>query len=181
MYHHVGWPYQMVYYVPMVHYGMPQYQWNPGLTAGYDQSSNVVGTTRDYGGNPYVVNIHEAAEKNNTFRTALWTGKHLQLTLMSLMPGESIGLELHPEVDQFLRVEEGVGIVQMGPTQDQLTFQKYVQDDSAIFVPAGTWHNVTNIGHVPLKLYSIYAPPNHPKGTVHPTKADAMAAGHDHH
>lgn len=181
MYYSYGWPYQMVYYTPMVYYGMPQYQWHAGNIPGYEQSTNFTGMMSDYGGNPYVVDIHEAAEQNNTFRTALWTGENLQLTLMSLMPGESIGLEMHPDVDQFLRVEQGLGIVQMGKNQVELSFQEYVKDDSAIFIPAGTWHNLTNIGHIPLKLYSIYAPPNHPKGTVHPTKADAMAAEHEHH
>ncbi|SOC24044.1 mannose-6-phosphate isomerase-like protein (cupin superfamily) [Ureibacillus xyleni] len=181
MYYPNGWPYQNAYYAPMVQYGMPRYQWNPGYAPGYEQSSNVAGMMRDYGGNPYVVDMNEVTVQNNNFRTALWTGKNLQLTLMSLMPGESIGLEMHPDVDQFLRVEQGLGITQMGRNREQLTFQQYVEDDSAIFIPAGTWHNLTNIGNIPLKLYSIYAPPNHPKGTVHPTKADAMAAEQENH
>ncbi|WP_338448832.1 cupin domain-containing protein [Niallia oryzisoli] len=130
----------------------------------------------DHGPNPYVVNINQAAKQNNTFRTALWTGTHFQVTLMSLNPGEDIGLEIHPEVDQFLRIEQGQGIVQMGKRKDRLNFKRNVYDDFAIVVPAGTWHNVTNTGTVPLKLYSIYAPPNHPFGTVHNTKADAAAA-----
>ncbi|MBO1911162.1 cupin domain-containing protein, partial [Microvirga sp. 3-52] len=98
------------------------------------------------------------------------------LTLMSINVGEDIGLEMHDDVDQFLRVEQGQGIVQMGKSKDNLSFVRNIQDDSAIFLPAGTWHNVMNTGHVPLKLYSIYAPPNHPFGTVHATRADAMAA-----
>ncbi len=130
---------------------------------------------RDYGPNPFVININEASKQNNTYRTALWTGNHLQVTLMSLNPGEDIGLEMHPNVDQFLRIEQGQGITEMGKNKDQLNFQRNVSDDSAIFIPAGTWHNLTNTGNIPLKLYSIYAPPNHPFGTVHPTKADAMA------
>jgi mannose-6-phosphate isomerase-like protein (cupin superfamily) len=129
----------------------------------------------DYGPNPFVTNINEAKKQNNTYRTALWTGNHLQVTLMSLNPGEDIGLEIHPDVDQFLRIEQGQGITQMGKSKDNLNFQRNVYDDSAIVVPAGTWHNLTNTGNMPLKLYSIYAPPNHPFGTVHPTKADAMA------
>ena len=131
---------------------------------------------KDYGPKPFVVNINEATKQNNTYRTALWTGKHLQVTLMSLNVGEDIGLEMHPNVDQFLRIEQGQGIVQMGKRKDHLNFQRNVYDDSAIMIPAGTWHNVTNTGNIPLKLYSIYAPPNHPFGTVHVTKADAMAA-----
>ncbi|MDQ0415198.1 cupin domain-containing protein [Mesobacillus stamsii] len=130
----------------------------------------------DYGPNPYVVNINEATKQNNTYRTALWTGPHLQVTLMSIPVGGDIGLEMHPNVDQFLRIEQGQGIVQMGKSKKNLTFQSPVSDDFAIMVPARTWHNVTNTGNTPLKLYSIYAPPNHPFGTVHRTKADAMAA-----
>ncbi|WP_046180262.1 cupin domain-containing protein [Domibacillus tundrae] len=133
----------------------------------------------DYGPKPFVVNINEATKQNNTYRTALWTGTHLQVTLMSLNVGEDIGLEMHPNVDQFLRIEQGQGIVQMGKSKDNLNFERNVYDDSAIMVPAGTWHNLTNTGNVPLKLYSIYAPPNHPFGTVHVTKADALAAEED--
>nr|WP_244094273.1 cupin domain-containing protein [Jeotgalibacillus salarius] len=131
---------------------------------------------RDQGPHPFVTNINEDTLQNHSFRRALWTGDYLQLTLMSLMPGECIGLESHPNLDQFLRVEKGQGIVQMGERKDHLDFVRYVCDDSAIIIPAGTWHNLTNTGCVPLKLYSIYAPPNHPFGTVHETKADAIAA-----
>lgn len=133
---------------------------------------------RDFGGKPFAINIDEAANQNNTFRTALWTGKHLQVTLMSIGVGEDVGLEVHPNVDQFLRLEAGEGLVQMGPEQHQLTFQRYVTDDDAIMVPAGTWHNLTNIGNEPIKLYSIYAPPEHPFGTIHRTKADDAGYGH---
>lgn len=131
---------------------------------------------KDYGAKPFVVNISDATEQNNTFRTALWTGNHLQLTLMSIKVGEEIGLENHPNLDQFLRIEEGQGIVKMGDRKDRLDFQRRVYDDFAIIIPAGKWHNVINTGNKPLKLYSIYAPPQHPKGTVHETKADAEAA-----
>lgn len=134
---------------------------------------------RDYGKRPFVVNIDEATKQNRTFRTALWTGQHLQVTLMSINVGEDIGLERHPNVDQFLRVEEGQGIVQMGDRRERLDYRARISDDSAIMVPAGKWHNIKNTGNRPLKLYSIYAPPEHPFGTVHRTKADAMAAeGH---
>lgn len=131
---------------------------------------------KDYGKNPFVINIEEAAEQNDTFRTAIWTGDHLQVTVMSINVGEDIGLEVHPTVDQFLRIEEGQGIVQMGNTSDNVTFSQNVYEDYAIMVPAGTWHNLTNTGNKPLKLYTLYAPPEHPFGTVHKTKADAMAA-----
>lgn len=141
-----------------------------------DNGNNMVLT--DHGPEPFVINIDHATKQNNTFRTALWTGNHLQLTLMSINPGEDIGLEIHPNIDQFLRVEQGKGIVRMGKNRDNLDFERRVGDGWAIFVPAGTWHNVINTGHFPLKLYSIYAPPQHPKGTVHQTKADATTSGH---
>lgn len=131
---------------------------------------------RDYGPIPIVVNIEQATTENDTFRTALWTGKHLQLTLMSIDVKDDIGLEMHPDVDQFIRIEQGRGLVKIGDRKDNLTFQKEVGPSDAIVIPAGTWHNVINIGNTPLKVYSIYAPPRHPWGTVQKTKADAMAA-----
>ncbi|WP_175991644.1 cupin domain-containing protein [Bacillus sp. Marseille-Q1617] len=139
------------------------------------------GNRMDYGPEPFTIDIEEATVSNNTFRTALWTGEHLQVTLMSIGVGEDIGLENHPELDQFLRIEQGQGVVQMGNDPNNLTFQRNVEDDYAIVIPAGTWHNLTNTGNEPLKLYSIYAPPQHPKGTVHKTKADAMAAEEAEH
>jgi len=133
----------------------------------------------DHGGQPYVVNINAATMQNQNFRTTLWTGNNLQCTLMTILPGESVGLEVHPHTDQFLRVEGGQGLVQMGPSKNNLSFRQTAFEDSAIFVPAGAWHNLTNIGHTPIKLYSIYAPPQHPFGTVHPTKAIAeLEEGH---
>jgi mannose-6-phosphate isomerase-like protein (cupin superfamily) len=133
---------------------------------------------KDYGPRPFVINIEKAAKQNTAFRTALWTGKHLQLTLMSIKPGEDIGVENHPDLDQFLRVEQGRGLVKMGFRRDDMSMQAVVSDNDAILIPAGTWHNLINTGGAPLKLYSIYAPPQHPKGTVHQTRADAMAAEH---
>jgi len=128
------------------------------------------GYTTDFGPKPFVVDIEKATISNNNFRTALWTGKNLQCTVMSINPNDDIGLEQHNHVDQFLRIESGVGLVQMGDAKENLYFTQPVFENSAIFVPAGFWHNVTNTGNAPLKLYSIYAPPNHPAGTVHPTK-----------
>lgn len=129
---------------------------------------------RDYGPEPFVVNIEEATLQNNTFRTALWTGNHLQLTLMSIHVGDDIGLEMHPDTDQFLRIEQGQGLVMMGDNKNNLYFQRRVYDNYVILIPAGKWHNVINTGCTPLKLYSIYAPPQHPHGTVHKTKKDAQ-------
>jgi mannose-6-phosphate isomerase-like protein (cupin superfamily) len=127
-----------------------------------------------------VANIEEETTTNRTFRTALWTGKHSQVTVMSLRPGDEIGLEVHTEVDQFFRLEEGRARVEVGTAQDDLSEIHEVKDDWAFIVPAGTWHNVINTGDTDLKLYTIYSPPNHPPGTVHATKADADAAEQKH-
>jgi len=124
-----------------------------------------------------VVNIDQAARQNNTFRTALWTGEHFQVTLMSIGVGEDIGMEVHPNTDQFIRVEQGQGLVQMGDSRDRIDFQQMVYDDYAIMIPAGKWHNLINTGSTPLKVYVIYAPPEHPFGTIHPTKASAQENG----
>lgn len=130
----------------------------------------------DYGPKPLAINIENVTERNRNYRTTLWTGNHLQVTLMSINVGEDIGLEIHPDVDQFIRIEQGQGLVLMGDRKDNLDFQERVNDDYAIIIPAGKWHNLVNTGREPLKLYSIYAPPEHPHGTVHETKADALAA-----
>ncbi|QIW22291.1 cupin domain-containing protein [Bacillus thuringiensis] len=180
------YPYQYIYYVnvpiPMYNYERQSVYWtfpNEIEHANrYNSFRSPNGDRRisltDYGPKPFVVNINEATKQNNTYRTALWTGTHLQVTLMSLNVGEDIGLEMHSNVDQFLRIEQGQGIIQMGKSKDYLNFKRNVYDDYAIMIPAGTWHNLTNTGNIPLKLYSIYAPPNHPFGTVHVTKADAI-------
>ena len=131
------------------------------------------GNLRDYGPEPLVININEATKQNDNFRTALWTGQYLQVTLMNIEVGECIGLAMHPDVDQFIRIEQGTGLVQMGNNKNYLNFEMKVTDDFAIIIPAGKWHNLTNIGNVPIKLYSIYAPPQHLKGTVHKTKEEA--------
>ncbi len=129
-------------------YSFPYYAHHPMYSNPFDyrQSSHMGGelVLKDYGSNPFVVNIEEATKQNSTFRTALWTGEHLQVTLMSIPVGEDIGLEVHPDNDQFLRIEEGQGVVQMGDTQNNLSFQRNVQDDDSIMVPAGKWHNLTN-------------------------------------
>ena len=128
---------------------------------------------QDYGPEPFVINIEEATLQNNNFRTALWTGNHLQITLMSIEAGDSIGLEIHPNVDQFIRIESGIGLLQIGNDKNNLNFQRKVYDNFAFVIPAGKWHNLINISTTPIKLYSIYAPPRHPRGTIHKTKKDA--------
>ncbi len=134
---------------------------------------------QDHGPNPYVVNVEELTLQNENFRTAAWTGNNLQMTLMTIQPGEDIGLEVHEDHDQFLRIEQGTARVEMGPTETELE-QWSAEDDYAIFVPAGMWHNIINTGDDALKLYSIYAPAEHAHGTIHETKAIADAAEHDH-
>jgi mannose-6-phosphate isomerase-like protein (cupin superfamily) len=129
--------------------------------------------TSDIGPDPQSFDLEKATIENSSYRTVAWTGIHLQLTLMSIPVGGDIGLEAHPDTDQFLRVDAGRGRVQMGPSKEQLDFDREVEDGGAIMVPAGTWHNVTNIGDEPLQLYAIYAPVHHAAGKVHPTAADA--------
>jgi mannose-6-phosphate isomerase-like protein (cupin superfamily) len=123
--------------------------------------------------------IEQATLDNTRFRTVLYTGKHTQLTVMSLPPGEEIGWEAHDTHDQFIRLEQGNARVEFGSTGDQVEETHEIEDDWAVIVPAGVWHNVVNTGDADLKLYSLYSPPEHPDGTVHQTKAEADAAeGH---
>ena len=129
----------------------------------------------------WVGDIEQATLDNETFRTVVHTGAHLQLTVMRLAPGEEIGREAHPEVDQFIRIEQGQATVEFGSGPDVVDETYAVEDDWAVVVPAGTWHNVVNSGGQDVKLYSIYAPPEHPAGTVHQTKAEADAAEAEHH
>lgn len=143
--------------------------YNPNYFLNYPSPSMKL---KDYGPKPFVVNIEEATKENNNYRLALWTGCHLQLTLMSIRVGGEIGLEMHPNVDQFIRIEDGQGIIKMGDRKDKLDFQRKVSADYAILIPAGKWHNLINTGCTPLKLYSIYGPPQHPYGTVEKTAED---------
>ena len=129
----------------------------------------------------WVGDIEEATIANPTFRTVLFTGSNIQLTTMSLRPGDEIGLEMHDDVDQFIRIEQGEARVTFGPSQDEITETHEISDDWAVIIPAGTWHNVINAGSSDLKLYSLYSPPEHRDGTVHRTKADADAAQAHHH
>lgn len=129
----------------------------------------------------WVADIEQATLDNDTFRTALFTGDHTQLTVMRIAPGEDIGVEAHDDRDQFLRIEQGQARVEFGTSKDALDERHDVSDDWAVIVPAGVWHNVINTGEQDLKLYSLYSPPEHPPGTVHRTKAEAEAAEAEHH
>lgn len=132
----------------------------------------------DYGPEPFVVNLDHAARQNPHFRTTLWTGENLQLTLMCIQ--DEIGLECHDDLDQFLRIEDGCGMIMMGKNEDALNYRARVGKDYAIFIPAGTWHNLINCGSTPLKISSIYAPPHHSKATYHSTRKDAESAEAEH-
>lgn len=119
----------------------------------------------------YVTNIEKAAEENQNFRQVLFTAPHSQLVVMSLKPNENIGMETHPEVDQFIRIEEGEGKAILNGEEHRL------ESDSAVVIPAGTEHDIVNTSsEEELKLYTIYSPPEHPDKTIHRTKEEAMAA-----
>jgi mannose-6-phosphate isomerase-like protein (cupin superfamily) len=128
----------------------------------------------------WVGDIERETLDNTTFRTVVFTGEHTQLTVMRLAAGEDIGREAHHDRDQFLRIEQGQARVELGRTEDAIDETHEVADDWAVIVPAGVWHNVVNTGNGELKLYSLYSPPEHPDGTVHVTKADAMKAEQAH-
>ena len=115
----------------------------------------------------YCDNIEKQTVGNEDFRRVLYTGHHLQLVLMTLQPGEEIGAEVHEDRDQFFRIEQGSGVVDIDGAENQ------VEDDFAVIVPAGARHNVRNTGAQPLRLYTLYGPPEHKEGIVQPTKADA--------
>ncbi len=130
-------------------------------------------TIKDIGPEAQSFDLETATVSNEHYRAVAWTGKYLQLTLMSIPVGGDIGLEVHPETDQFLRLDAGRGRVQMGPAKDRLDFEREVEDGWAVLVPAGTWHNITNIGDEPMRLYAVYAPVHHAPGIVQATAEDA--------
>ena len=129
----------------------------------------------DIGPQPQSFDLERATCDNAEYRSVAWSGRYLQVTLMSIPVGADIGLEAHPETDQFLRLDAGRGRVQMGTSKEQLTFDEEVCDGWCVLVPAGIWHNITNIGEEPMQLYAIYAPAHHKPGKVHRTAADAEA------
>lgn len=118
----------------------------------------------------FVADIEELTEENSDFRRVLYTGKKLQLVLMAIKPGGEIGEEVHEDRDQFFRVEKGKGEVLIDGNPSK------IKSDDAIIVPAGARHNIKNTGDKPLRLYTLYAPPEHRDGTVHVTKADTDAS-----
>lgn len=125
--------------------------------------------------NGFVGNIEELTKQNTFFRKVLYTGKHTQLVVMNLKPGEDIGREVHDTVDQFFRVDQGEGEVFInGETTN-------ISNGFAVIVPAGSEHNITNTGETDLRLYTLYSPPNHPDGTIHKTRDEAMAEEEHHY
>ena len=129
----------------------------------------------DIGPQPQAFDIDRATKDNKDYRSVAWSGPYLQVTLMSIPVGGDIGLEAHPQTDQFLRLDAGRGRVQMGGAKDKLTFEKEVSDGWCVLVPAGTWHNIINTGTTPMQLYAIYAPAHHKPNKVHATAAAAKA------
>jgi mannose-6-phosphate isomerase-like protein (cupin superfamily) len=134
----------------------------------------------------WVGDVERITIDNRNFRTVVFTGRHMQLTVMTLPPGGRVGWEMHDHLDQFLRIERGSGTLQLGTSADDVAETHRVSDDWAMIIPAGTWHDVVNDDDAELQLYSVYSPPDHPDGTIHPTKADADAdeaeeSPNDHH
>ena len=130
----------------------------------------------DPGSVPFTANMAQTALQNRNFRRAVWTGNHLQWTVMCIPIRGEIGVEMHPETDQLIRVEAGQAAVHMGTCRGKLHFRQILNAGDGVLVPCGTWHNVVNVGNRPLKLSSLYAPVQHPRGTVHRTKAEAEKA-----
>ena len=141
--------------------------------------SSTAGRINDIGPQPQSFDIELATKENTAYRSVAWSGRYLQVTLMSIPVGGDIGLEAHPETDQFLRLDAGSGRVQMGAAKDKLTYQKDVSDGWCVLVPAGTWHNITNIGATPMQVYTIYGPAHHAPGKVQATAAAAEADKND--
>ncbi len=124
----------------------------------------------EHGGEVYSANISKIAFANQNFRESVWTGKYLQMTLMSIPCRSEIGVELHSDTDQYIRVEHGIALALTGNNKDALCNKYKLNTGEAIFIPAGVWHNIINIGRRSLKISSVYAPPHHPKCTVEKTK-----------
>jgi mannose-6-phosphate isomerase-like protein (cupin superfamily) len=136
-------------------------------------------TIKDSGPQPQSFDLEQATRDNDNYRAVAWSGRYLQVTLMSIPVGADIGLEMHAETDQFLRLDAGRGRVQMGASKDRLTFDQEVADGWCILIPAGTWHNVTNTGQEPMQLYAIYAPAHHKPGKIHKSALEAAADNDD--
>lgn len=131
---------------------------------------------KDYGPHPIAFDAEFYTKMNSKFRTSLWTGDYAQLTLMSLKPGEDIGVEAHDGLDQFLFISQGNGTVYVGPSKEDLPYHTKIKEGYGIIIPSGTYHNVVNDGKESMKLYSIYSTKEHGYSTVQETKEDAEEA-----
>ena len=136
-------------------------------------------TMKDIGPEPQSFNLEQMTRENKNYRAVAWSGRYLQITLMSIPVGGDIGLEMHPDTDQFLRLDAGRGRAQIGMSKDKLIFDQEVSDGWCVLIPAGTWHNVTNIGDEPMQVYAIYAPAHHKPGKIHKTASEAAADTND--
>ena len=125
---------------------------------------------------PALIDVRKETQSNPYFRKVLWTGEYLQVTVMSIPVGGEIGLEMHDDLDQFIKVESGCAHVYIGDTKQTVKFMGKINADYAILIPAGVWHNVMNACSCSLKVYSVYAPPKHPCGRIHKTKMDSDLA-----
>ena len=126
----------------------------------------------DQGPKPFIFHPCYTSNSNSNFRTTMWTGQNMQLTLMCIPPHSDIGLEIHDDVDQFICITNGKAKICMGNSKNNLQSHSCLNENYALIIPAGTWHNIINVGCGPLNLYSLYAPPQHPYNTVHPRKID---------
>lgn len=130
-------------------------------------------SVRDIGPEPYSFDLETETRENKNYRTTAWTGKYLQVALMSIPVGSSIGLEVHPDNDQFLRLDAGKGKAVMGDSKDNLTFEQEVSDGWVVLVPAGKWHDIINTGDEPMQVYAVYSPSHHAKGIIQATAEQA--------
>lgn len=140
-----------------------------------ERDLNEVPETLQTAAEPFAINIEQATLDNDNYREVSWTGEYMQLVFMSIAPGEEIDLEVHHDLDQFIRIEEGQAQILMGEARDKLNFDQKVEDDWAILIPAGYYHHVKNIGESHLKIYTLYAPGEHPEGAIHKTYEEARA------
>ncbi|MBG9980949.1 cupin domain-containing protein [Facklamia sp. DSM 111018] len=135
----------------------------------------------DRGKKPVVENIVDWTKANENFRTTVWTGEKLQMTLMTIEPDDEMGLEVHKGIDQLYVIVSGNGTCQVGPAKDNFEVETEISEFSAVFVPANMWHNIINKGSEPLKMYTLYSDTDHLPGTVHKTREEAENDPNEQH
>lgn len=128
----------------------------------------------DFQQKPFVINIEDAVKQNESYRQAIWSGSQLQVFVMAIGANDESGMEIHRDIDQFIRIESGEGLCKMGPEKDVVNFERTLEENDAIFIPANTWHNIINTSGEPLRLYTIYSGKQFAEGTVHKTRFDAQ-------